>query len=1778
LSKVIANRYEVEKLLGEGAAGKVYLVKDELEHGEILALKLLEAPGTRHLELMRHEFTILTKLKHPNIAQVYDFGFDEESGFWFYTSEYIEGRNIVESCRKLDYADKSRLFAQVLRALQHIHSRGVIHYDVKPGNVIINREGIARLIDFGLATTETPVSGAMRGTIGYAAPEVVRGELGDPRSDLYSLGVVLYEALTGKRPFERDSAIEALRLQASAEPEPPRKFDENVPVELEQIVLRLLERDPASRYYTANEVNRALSQAMNISLEEETIETARAYLLSGGFVGRDEELNKLQSLIDSPETDVRDPAVWFITGETGIGKSRLMREVGHYAQLGGIMLLHTRSTISKSRPFGPFADAVRKITTVIPRKIIKRFSSVVEILTGKTESADFDEPGRIMHESALLFLEAAKQQPLLLVIDDMEEADDDTLALLEHLARLTRLKNEDEKRVPLLVLCCCNTEIEETHRTIELIDRMINLEIAARMPLAPFSDDAFRKLISSMLGGTGLPDQVAARVISASGGNPLILMQTIQQLFDSGALFYETGEWRTSVILPTTELPGAGEEVLRHRLEKLSEDERAVVEAIACIARPGNFELVLVAAGIPAEACAASIEHLTASTILVLDEKSRYFFRSAKMAELALNSIPEDRRRSLYANIYEYYVKTGADVIERALQAEKAGIEADTLIPLLWEAAEHAEQVMAQSSAVRLYEALRRNLPSHTEEWYRSLHRLMRIYHRTGANVEKIQECLRVADHDSLWQFPELAIKVLAAKISISISPGALEEAQRFLETIEKQIGAKGRNRLHAEILTQKGRIAEHMGDLQKAGDCWTEARRIFASQRSRIDEINLLDYYITGLHYRRGKFSDAARHARRMLKRKTTKIYFAELHNILGISYWYKGKHEKALHHYQIALKRNEEIGRLRSVAYVRSNAANVFLDLNENDKALDAYTSAKQLFQILGDRISYGIALISIGSVHFDCGRTREALSFYEEVAELAESMDSPLLRQNALLSRGGAYKVLGNAGLALDNLNRALETARNSKARDMEAFVLIARAEVFSTLCGDIDAAVKDLDEACALVESDNPTRFVTALTDRVRLATFMGEIKRARGLIQKAEKLKVRGRTEGYIGLAKAEVLIETGKVEAAEKTLAELESIPLNVPNRIEADILWARWGTKTGNTDKTLQYANKALKTARQAENTARIFEAALTLALHGLAKNDVELTARHFAEAEKAFEDIASTLPEGYDRQSLRQSPFFSPLDDVDKWLKEQRPIGMMAGSSEEDLALKKEILKVAGVDESLVPRQGLALLGMITRLATTDLDVKSLLNLALAMVLDFTSAERGFIILVDANNNFRHLAARNILDEEIMSPEYEASHTMVKEVIRTGKSRFVKDISLDESLRNARSVMDLRLHSVLCVPIVMENRTIGVVYLDSTSLEFAFTRSDLIFVEAFAGRVAPIITRAVEQEKRDIKMRSLEEEIRTRYGYMNIVGRSKPMRDLFRILDSVTDTDLTVYIYGETGTGKELVAKALHYNGSRNAGPFVSINCGAMTESLLESELFGHIKGSFTGADSDKIGLIESADSGTLFLDEIGSTPLEMQVRLLRVIEEREVRQIGAAMPVPVDIRLVCSANTPLEQLVEQGLFREDLFYRLNVVRIDLPPLRERLEDIALLAEHFLKEFAEELKVPVKSLESEALARLHDYNYPGNIRQLRNIIQQALVRAGDAITVSDIQEIMSDQEHKPEPDTGLSRELSLDQYMKEFILANQDRYSESQLADKLGVSRKYIWLKRKKWNIPRT
>jgi two-component system response regulator PilR (NtrC family) len=309
----------------------------------------------------------------------------------------------------------------------------------------------------------------------------------------------------------------------------------------------------------------------------------------------------------------------------------------------------------------------------------------------------------------------------------------------------------------------------------------------------------------------------------------------------------------------------------------------------------------------------------------------------------------------------------------------------------------------------------------------------------------------------------------------------------------------------------------------------------------------------------------------------------------------------------------------------------------------------------------------------------------------------------------------------------------------------------------------------------------------------------------------------------------------------------------------------------------------------------------------------------------------------------------------------------------------------------------------------------------------------------------------------------------------------------------------------------------------------------------------------------------------------FSNIVTQSKKMKAIFRLIERVASTMSSVLITGESGTGKELIARAIVFNSDRKDKPFVTVNCGAIPENLLESELFGHVRGSFTGAVKDHKGLIETADGGTLFLDEVGEIPLPVQVKLLRFLQEGECRRVGDTKVQKFDVRIISATNRNLEEAVRDGVFRQDLFFRLNVIPIFLPPLRERKEDIPPLATHLLQRLCDAHSRNVTGISSEVLKAFMAYPWPGNVREMENVIEYALHLTDEGKPIRPEQlppNLLGNKDTSWTPKDF----VSIEEYTKQSILILQRDHSEEQIADILGISRKNLWEKRKRWGLPRT
>ena len=396
---------------------------------------------------------------------------------------------------------------------------------------------------------------------------------------------------------------------------------------------------------------------------------------------------------------------------------------------------------------------------------------------------------------------------------------------------------------------------------------------------------------------------------------------------------------------------------------------------------------------------------------------------------------------------------------------------------------------------------------------------------------------------------------------------------------------------------------------------------------------------------------------------------------------------------------------------------------------------------------------------------------------------------------------------------------------------------------------------------------------------------------------------------------------------------------------------------------------------------------------------------------------------------------------------------------------------------------------------------DVDHVLTTSMDHLVEISGAERGIIILYNSHGNRHIQTARNLDKEDIDNPEFEISNTIIKKVKVTGEHVYLKNALREKELDKSKSVLRLKILSVICLPLIFNEKIFGVIYLDNRTVQGRFTNEINEFVKSFADFISLAAYHTMERNNWKKKHHALEKELRLRYNFDAIIGQSPKMIRVMDMISQVADTNATVLIEGESGTGKELIVRAIHFNSRRREQLLLSVNCAAFPENLLESEFFGHEKGSFTGAYKQQKGKFELADKGTLFLDEVDEMSPALQAKLLRVIQFGEFDPLGSQETKQCDVRIVAASKSDLRKLVEIGKFREDLYYRLNLFIIKLPPLSERPEDILPLAEYFLIDACKRLDKKDLIFNPQAKQILQNYNYPGNVRELENVVHRAAI-----------------------------------------------------------------------------
>lgn len=760
----------------------------------------------------------------------------------------------------------------------------------------------------------------------------------------------------------------------------------------------------------------------------------------------------------------------------------------------------------------------------------------------------------------------------------------------------------------------------------------------------------------------------------------------------------------------------------------------------------------------------------------------------------------------------------------------------------------------------------------------------------------------------------------------------------------------------------------------------------------------------------------------------------------------------------------------------------------------AAQAYREAARRCDELHDIHGQAAAVFNLGCVLADTGQFGEALDAFRralrDLGRLGIATDVAL----ALFNTGLLFLQLGDLEAAGRTARRLRDEAGAAKAEAFLAYASSLDADIARRQGMPRTALPLYLAAEEAFARAGNQPMAETSALARAETLAEAG---------QPAEALIAWDR----IRSSKASPVVSSGGTASSDDEMLALARarIVLALPR-------------DNAESDATLGRHISALADAALAQGRKPTAWRAAWLASRLLGRIGDPRALHEQTRAAHVFEEIKMNTPTQY-RSGIEQDP-------------EAPSVNLVASDARTTTALLVE--RAARAEERLRRLQ------RINKRLNSDLRLARVLETVIDTAIEMTDAERGFLLLKDGSGELVVKVARNIDQTTLDAPDFVLSRSIAKQAAETGQPVVTVDAAGDRRFREAASVSDLHLRSVLAVPLSVKGNVVGTIYVDHRLRKGVFDDQAQAMVMDFAEQGAIAIENArlvSELRRRENQVqalnRRLEHELRVqeqalqgvreelkesrqvaalRYDYRQLVGQTPRMLDLFHLLDRVTDTALPVVIEGESGTGKELVARAIHFNGPRRDRPFVSENCAAIPETLLESALFGHVKGAYTGADREARGLFAVADGGTLFLDEVADMSPAMQGKLLRVLQDGEFHRVGSERPQKVDVRVLVATNKDLERLVEQGKFRQDLFFRVSVVRLVLPPLRDRSEDIPLLVQHFMQKAAAASGTAAKSVDASALAKLCCYRWPGNVRELENEITRAAAFSGPVVTVADL------------------------------------------------------------------
>ena len=1696
---VVGARYRVEACLGRGPLGYSYLAHDLKESGVAVVLKEVLLPGGEEhdSQVLLQRLARLSTLGHPGLARLRDFGAIDNPRRLFLVRDHLQGEASSQVLASADCEAIIEILIQLCRTLQFLHRHGMTHGNIKDTNVFLARRTGERmeavLADFGLGGVAA-VSAFSSASIAWRAPEVLVGYAESPRSDLYSLGVLSYFLLARHLPFEDEDPGYLIQKSLQGSPD-YRKLEgmESGPA-LVQVIRNLMEKNPEQRPTSAEEVIRLLSVARARDYTRVVPELPRSHFGTSAFVDRKEEMALLAERAQRVRASGQGWTV-FVTGESGSGKSRCMAEFRIAALLQGWRVFESDCLRSEDQAYGPFRRFLQWTDSVYPAETTEGRES--HGVPGLADPPPMDPQAQgMVAETAvgryrdLITRELVRRisvRPTIFMLHDCHWADEATAAVLAYLI-------SDIRAHPVMILVSYRAgEARGTwfSRVVEQAKRQEQAEVLALSALDP---DAVKAMVASMTGETGLGDVLGPWIHRSSGGNPLFVEEILKQLAEKGGIARESGRWVVREgRLEELEVPSGVAVVLRKRLEQLSLPERRIVEWLAVSGRAMPAPMLRDLCGMSREVFAAALQDLAVRQIVEsvgrLDT-DHIAFRHAVIAEVIRGGVAASRRRRMHIRIGEALENSGAGerrVTELARHYTE-GRAGDKAVRYALQAAQACRGEYSNEAALRFYEYV--------------------LAHGDSLPFEvRCEAALEASDACCLLGLPRRALRILKKYASAvdNAAPSVLKS--KSLQSYARVYQLVGNIELSCRaaeegllILDSHGKPDDQLADLRaqllsqlafsRMADSDTRAGLELVTQAISCAKspqlIGHLNILIAGLHwvaccYREG--TKASLRAIEILKPMNAVYLLPMAYSHAGINLAAQGRYGLALEYHNRALiharKTRSPYLNIQALAnmteaYCKSGQPGLALEISRDLAAL-AKSVANRSLAVSCQLCNAELLITGL--------RFREA---YRKLLQIVSSRCHGIpeyVRVQALALSAWLHVELGNYIPARKYIEAIGVMGFSSKnlyeielARIFEAQILVSE--------GHVAEAKKLLDDVLSHARKARwEMHVLMARIWLAKCAMLLGQLDEARLIARRAMRLSII--MPAYRYQAEAHLLL--GRI-----AIARTNGISPSSPN---GERLCTRKGEKTN--DDYLHHLQEAIRLSKREGFLDIELQARTELARVGMLMQRLDYCMDNLARADEAMNLLLSVVPRNLRTRYAERIGIVAARKILTEIRRE----------CEYEVAAQK-------CNVNILETTQLRSIDRIARNISRLHNTSEICDVLVERLFDIEELCRIVVFLGTGDDRLFRTAVERVRDDKWRCGDRAYEIDVVRSVFRSEQPFISANRASDLRFHKIDGRVDKREMALLCMPLKAWGLVVGVLYGEGRAFDGGVSEWIIHYVSAICNIAAMGLVSAKGYEDRVRQQTILSRQMCLRNNsYNEIIGVSTAVCQVREHMAAVAMAPTDVLICGETGTGKELVARGLHRTGKRAGGVFVAIDCGSLTDSLAESELFGYREGAFTGAKESRAGLFEAAHGGVVFLDEVSNLPMRLQSKLLRVLQEREVRRIGEIKPRKIDVQIIAATNKDLLAEIEKGKFRRDLYHRLNVMQIRVPPLRDRTEDIPILIDWFLGNLAQREGGQVKTFSNEARQVLMEYPYPGNVRELAHIVESSYYLArGRVIQVGDL------------------------------------------------------------------